>query len=647
MKKTHTTNSSKERLKFFCRHWVSKAMLLLLVSTLFLSNKSSATHFRGGHLTWKYVSSTEVEFTLVDAFNRSLYSGSAGDGKPAIDDIVTENIGGTMLFFGDGNSTPQLFYKVTAIDPTNNWFLAVALEPGSSTKKTINHTYSASNNSGAPWIAEINDGDRTSGEINNPDGAYQISTYVDLSSVNNSPSSSLPAIVNLPVSATASFFVPAADSDPNTYLRYRLAGPNEAGNGFVQPLGISINPISGIATCNTTFPAVLGGLYSCQIVIEDYNSITDVWKTSVAIDFLIYITNCEPTNSTPVFSSPSPLCGTVINAFENVPLAFTVNATDADVTDIVELNSGGVPSGATLTPSLPTAGNPVSSTFNWTPGLGTAGDYVVTFSATDNCGAQSLCSYTIHVAACTPPSCSITAVPSNSIYTGGVPTNIYLGYGPQSATLNVAVTNGIAAQWAWTGSFLSCNNCAHPVFTPTSPGTYTLTVTVTTTLGCTTTCTITFCVISVRDPGKPGKVILCHVPPGNPGNPQTLSVSINAVPTHLSMHSGDRLGYCGQSCNPVKVSTQGNMLILNENNELQVLVYPNPFTNGFHIKVERADDQQVNVRLFNITGQTLQTITDLHSDQDLSLGNDLTSGIYFLEVQQGDFKKVVIVNKMD
>jgi hypothetical protein len=89
------------------------------------------------------------------------------------------------------------------------------------------------------------------------------------------------------------------------------------------------------------------------------------------------------------------------------------------------------------------------------------------------------------------------------------------------------------------------------------------------------------------------------------------------------------------------------MLILNENNELQVLVYPNPFTNGFHIKVERADDQQVNVRLFNITGQTLQTITDLHSDQDLSLGNDLTSGIYFLEVQQGDFKKVVIVNKVD
>ena len=53
-----------------------------------------------------------------------------------------------------------------------------------------------------------------------------------------------------------------------------------------------------------------------------------------------------------------------------------------------------------MTPSLPTAGNPVSSTFNWTPTLADVGASVVTFTAADNCGAQALCSVTVNVTAC-------------------------------------------------------------------------------------------------------------------------------------------------------------------------------------------------------------------------------------------------------
>ena len=46
----------------------------------------------------------------------------------------------------------------------------------------------------------------------------------------------------------------------------------------------------------------------------------------------------------------------------------------------------------------------------------------------------------------------------------------------------------------------------------------------------------------------PGKVTICHVPPGNPGNPQTISVSTSAVPTHLA--HGDSLGACDPGSNP-------------------------------------------------------------------------------------------------
>lgn len=51
-----------------------------------------------------------------------------------------------------------------------------------------------------------------------------------------------------------------------------------------------------------------------------------------------------------------------------------------------------------------------------------------------------------------------------------------------------------------------------------------------------------------RDPGTPigppRKIIICHCPPGNPGNCHTIRVSESAVPAHLA--HGDHLGPCGQ-----------------------------------------------------------------------------------------------------
>ncbi len=39
-----------------------------------------------------------------------------------------------------------------------------------------------------------------------------------------------------------------------------------------------------------------------------------------------------------------------------------------------------------------------------------------------------------------------------------------------------------------------------------------------------------------------GKVDICHIPPGNPGNAHIINVSVNAVPAHLA--HGDLLGSC-------------------------------------------------------------------------------------------------------
>ena len=40
------------------------------------------------------------------------------------------------------------------------------------------------------------------------------------------------------------------------------------------------------------------------------------------------------------------------------------------------------------------------------------------------------------------------------------------------------------------------------------------------------------------------KVLLCHVPPGNPGNAHTICISPSALPAHLAQHPGDHCGPC-------------------------------------------------------------------------------------------------------
>ena len=46
-----------------------------------------------------------------------------------------------------------------------------------------------------------------------------------------------------------------------------------------------------------------------------------------------------------------------------------------------------------------------------------------------------------------------------------------------------------------------------------------------------------------------GKVIICHLPPGNPRNPQTIAVAPSAVSMHLD--HGDHVGRCDdERCQP-------------------------------------------------------------------------------------------------
>lgn len=272
------------------------------------------------------------------------------------------------------------------------------------------------------------------------------------------------------------------------------------------------------------------------------------------------------------------------------------------------------------------------------------GSNTVNLSISDIYNNSATCSATVTVIGETP-SCSISATPDNNTYTGGVATNLYLGYGPSTLTLTAAASGGSSFSYNWSGSYIS-ESGSSVTFAPDAAGTYTVNCTVTNEYGCETTCSITICVRDIRasGSGKNAKVYLCHVPPGNSSNPQTLSVSVNAIASHLSSHSGDALGACTQSCGSAKNAFDASQVTV-FGDDLNVLVYPNPSNSEFTMEVETDVEDVISVELLDITGKTIERIENVMPHQLIKFGSEYAVGIYMARVKQGDQTQTLKLSK--
>jgi hypothetical protein len=314
-----------------------------------------------------------------------------------------------------------------------------------------------------------------------------------------------------------------------------------------------------------------------------------------------------------------------------------------------------------MTPPIAVCNN---YTLNLINGVGNITAADIGAASTDNCGIQSMtvapstftcadagvqsvqlnvidsrfnsssCYATVTVLA--QATCAITATPSNTTFTGGIPTNIYLGYGPQSLILSANASGATSFTYSWLpATNLSCANCANPIFNNTVPGNYSYTLTTTNNNGCSTTCTIQICVVDARATGKGnnGKVLLCHVPSGNSGNAQTLSISPNAVPAHLSGHAGDKLGTCGASCtNAARISLEEGQLV--ENEIFETIVYPNPTKNEFTVTVSSLSKTPITASLYDLMGRKVFDLDGITNNIPYTLNMPLADGIYLIKVMQ-------------
>ena len=331
--------------------------VLLLSCLLIIGALSSAraSHFRYGDMSWRVVQSNATGRTIE-------FKVSAGWALSFTSPIT--------INFGDGTS------GTVPIGYTN---INGVYQYGTG---TLQHTYGTNGN----FKAVYSGGNKISNLQNNANGSWYVGSVVNVGAGNNSPVSTVPAVVNMPIGlANARFIVPAADPDGRA-LSFRLA----AGSGDwlgVQPSGLSINSATGEITFNTVGKSA-GLLYNAGVIISN-------GRTEVLVDFIIQ--TVQQSNPPQFDYAVTPANQQVINVSPGQPVNFSVKATCVDAGSTVRLSAVGIPAGAAVSPAFGGYANPVQHSFSWTPGANQFGTFVVNFVAESNVGAQTSTSVSILV----------------------------------------------------------------------------------------------------------------------------------------------------------------------------------------------------------------------------------------------------------
>ena len=295
----------------------------------------------------------------------------------------------------------------------------------------------------------------------------------------------------------------------------------------------------------------------------------------------------------------------------------------------------------------------------------TSGNIITrTWTATDVAGNISTKTQTITVGAVF--TATISSIPTSNTYTGGVSTNLYLGYGAQTTNLTIGSlpTAGAPYTYVWSGTYinkLSSTTTVNPLFTPGVFDYYTYGVTVTNKYGCTAMATISICVRDIRVVGTSGstaKVYICHKL--STSSKQTMQVLVSDVPAHIGNGSsntcgstnGDVLGSCGQTaCNASTVTEDKPVIIVSKKEltadintteeELKVTVMPNPTTTYFTVKFESKYETLINMRVMDGRGRVVDAASKIGANSTIQIGHNYSSGTYYAEIIQGNKRKVI------
>ncbi|MDD2797331.1 MAG: T9SS type A sorting domain-containing protein [Bacteroidales bacterium] len=261
-----------------------------------------------------------------------------------------------------------------------------------------------------------------------------------------------------------------------------------------------------------------------------------------------------------------------------------------------------------------------------------------------------------------------TQIPDNNIVVDN--STIYLGYGPQTATL---LASG-GDFYSWNGSNLSNNTGETTLFTPINEGSYTFSANTSNLAGCTKIATTNITVIDVRVSGsstKEPKIYICHSSSEKNEKSETLILNTNSVYTHLRNHPGDHLGRCSNSALTKKADKEKSELkeFEEDNNEksekskekrnsisritdrdnsksnleVSMIIYPNPSNGTINVNIATANkEEEVTLRVYDFAGKQIIERSNIAQNGITTLDlSNFAAGFYHAEVTQGAFRKLI------
>lgn len=127
-------------------------------------------------------------------------------------------------------------------------------------------------------------------------------------------------------------------------------------------------------------------------------------------------------------------------------------------------------------------------------------------------------------------------------------------------------------------------------------------------------------------------IIICHTPPGNPGNAHTICVDSSELAAHLA--HGDYIGAC-----------------INGNKVGNINSYPNPFSNEIHLTFTLANEAHATLELYSMSGQRIAVLFNAKALANITYTevfstSDLPEGLYLArlvtEGQNPVYQKLIL-----
>jgi hypothetical protein len=83
--------------------------------------------------------------------------------------------------------------------------------------------------------------------------------------------------------------------------------------------------------------------------------------------------------------------------------------------------------------------------------------------------------------------------------------------------------------------------------------------------------------------------------------------------------------------------TSTNSIAINNLKGSSISVFPNPFEDGTNVVLKSLFDYKVHIKITDLSGNMLYSSSDYNSNATITIGQNLPSGMYILEVKS-DFE---------